>query len=123
MALATSTRNLGDVAVVSCSGRLVFGEDSTSLRLQVKDLLTKSRHIVLDLGNVTTIDSGGLGMLVGLYTSARNAGGDIKLANIGHRLSELLQVTRLVTVFEVFERAEDAAASFNRDAGRGAAAR
>jgi len=78
--------------------------------------LNKSRQIVLDLGEVTHIDSGGLGTLVGLYASARKAGGDIKLANLGSHAQELLQITKLVTVFEVFDKAEDAIASFNKAA-------
>ena len=69
---------------------------------------------MLDLGDVTHIDSGGLGTLVGLYTAARNVGGDIKLANLGSRVNELLQITKLVTVFDVLDKAEDAIASFNR---------
>ncbi len=116
MALYTITSRIDGVIVVYCNGAIVFGEESTSLRIFVKDLLNKSRQIVLDLGDVTRIDSGGLGTLVGLYTSARNAGGAIKLANLGSRVNELLQITRLVTIFEVFDKTEDAAASFNRAA-------
>ncbi len=116
MALYTITSRIDGVIVVYCNGAIVFGEESTSLRIFVKDLLNKSRQIVLDLGDVTRIDSGGLGTLVGLYTSARNAGGAIKLANLGSRVNELLQITRLVTIFEVFDKTEDAVASFNRAA-------
>ena len=114
MALNTSTSRIDGVIVVYCSGAIVLGEESTSLRIFVKDLLNKSRQIVLDLGDVTHIDSGGLGTLVGLYTAARNVGGDIKLANLGSRVNELLQITNLVTVFDVLDKAEDAIASFNR---------
>ncbi len=76
--------------------------------------MEKSSQIVLDLENVTRIDSGGLGTLVALYTSARKMGGDIKLANFGNHVKEVLQITRLVTVFEIFGRTVDAVASFNR---------
>src|SRR5260370_1661898 len=117
MALYTSANRIDGVIVVYCNGAIVFGEESISLHIFVKDLLNKSRQIVLDLKDVTHIDSGGLGTLVSLYTSARNVRGDIKLANLGSRLNELLQVTRLVTIFEVFDKAEDAVASFNRAAG------
>jgi anti-sigma B factor antagonist len=96
--------------------RIVFGEETTTLRPFVKDLWNKSHQIVLDLGDVTHIDSGGLGTLVGLYTSARNVGGDIKLAKIGSRVNEPLQVTKLVTLLEVFDKVEDAAAAFKRAA-------
>ncbi len=116
MALYTSTSRIDGVIVVYCSGAIVLGEESTSLHIFVKDLLNKSRQIVLDLKDVTHIDSGGLGTLVALYTSARNVRGDIKLTNLGSRLNELLQVTRLVTIFEVFDKVEDAVASFNRAA-------
>lgn len=122
MALLTTTRRMEGVIVLYCGGRVVLGDETTSLRLLVKDLLNKSPQIVLDLGDVTHMDSGGLGTLVALYTSARTAGGDIKLANLNARLSDLLQITRLATVFEIFDRAEDAAASFSRGIGRSAAA-
>ena len=79
-------------------------------------MLKKSRQIVLDLRDVTHIDSDGLGTLVGLYLSARNVGAGIKLANVGSRANQALQITRLVTLFEVFDKAEDAIASFKRAA-------
>ena len=117
MALNTTTSRTDGVIVVSLSGAIYFGEESASLRLLVKDLLNKSHQIVLDLREVTYIDSGGLGTLVGLYASARKVGGDIKLANLGRRANELLQITKLMTVFEVFDKKEDAIASFSRAAG------
>lgn len=117
MALATTTRTIGEVIVVDCAGRIVLGEESTALRLLVKDLLTKAGQIVLDLGDVTYIDSSGLGTLVGLYTSARKAGGNIRLARLNSRVIELLQITRLVTVFETYDTAEKAAAAFTKTAG------
>jgi anti-sigma B factor antagonist len=116
MALKTNTSNRDGVIVVYLSGAIFFGEESTSLRVLVKDLLNKSRQIVLDLGEVTYIDSGGLGTLVGLYASARKIGGDIRLACVGRRANEVLQITRLVTIFEVFDKAEDAIASFKKAA-------
>jgi anti-sigma B factor antagonist len=116
MALSTASTTIDGVIVVYCGGAILWWEESTSLRLFVKDLLNKSRQIVLDLGDVTRIDSGGLGTLVALYISARNVGGDIKLANLGSRVNELLQITKLVTVFDVFDKAEDAVASFKRAA-------
>jgi len=117
MTLTASTRTLDGVIIVACSGRIVIGEETTSLRIQMKELLKKSSRIVLDLGSVSYIDSGGLGALVGLYASARSAGGEIKLANLSPRSRDLLQITKLLTVFEVFDRAEDAAASFRKAAG------
>jgi anti-sigma B factor antagonist len=116
MALNTTTSEIDGVIVVYCSGFLVFGQESISLRKLVKDLLKQSRQIVLDLRDVTHIDSDGLGTLVGLYLSARNVGVGIKLANVGSRVKRALQITKLVTVLEVFDKAEDAIASFNRAA-------
>jgi len=113
MALGIPKSRRDGVIVVYLSGAILFDEESTFLRVRVKDLLNKSRQIVLDLGNVTRIDSSGLGTLVALYASARRAGGDIKLANLGNHIKEALQITRLVTVFEIFGETEDAVASFN----------
>jgi anti-sigma B factor antagonist len=116
MALSITTGKMDEVIVVRLSGVIYFGEESASLRRHVKDLLGKSRQIVLDLASVTHIDSGGLGTLVALYTTARKIGGDIKLANLGNHAKEVLQITKLVTVFEIFGRTEDAVASFKRAA-------
>jgi anti-sigma B factor antagonist len=116
MALNSTTSRIDGVIVVYLSGAIFFGEESASLRILVKDLLNQSRQIVLDLGEVTYIDSGGLGTLVALYASARKIGGDVKLARLGRHANEVLQITKLVTVFEVFDKAEEAIASFNRAA-------
>jgi anti-sigma B factor antagonist len=112
MALKTSHSSKDGVIVIRLSGAIYFGEESMSLRVLVKDLLEKSRQIVLDLGDVTHIDSGGLGTLVSVYASAQKVGGEIKLAHISNHTRELLQITRLVTLFEVFDTVEDAIASF-----------
>jgi steroid delta-isomerase-like uncharacterized protein len=117
--LKANSISIHGVIVVYLSGAILFREESTSLRMFVKDLLNKSRHIVLDLGEVTHIDSGGLGTLVALYVSARRIGGNIKLANLRSHANEVLHVTKLVTVFEVFDQAEDAIASFNRATATG----
>jgi anti-sigma B factor antagonist len=114
MALNITYNSIDGVSVVHLSGAIFFDQDSTSLRVHVKDLLDKSRQIVLDLGNVTRIDSSGLGTLVALYVSARKVGGDIKLANLGNHIKEALRITRLATVFDIFDKTEDAVASFNR---------
>jgi anti-sigma B factor antagonist len=103
------------VLVVDCSGRLVFGEESASLRDLVKKLLAQSPKLVLNLREVNHIDSGGLGTLVSLYTSARNAGGAVKLASLSQRVGDLLQITKLLTIFEVFDNEEAAARSFKKD--------
>ena len=100
--------------VVDCSGRLVFGEESASLRDTVKKLVAQSPNIVLNLYEVNHIDSGGLGTLVSLYTTARNAGGAVKLARLSQRVGDLLQITKLLTIFEVFDDEEKAAKSFKK---------
>jgi anti-sigma B factor antagonist len=110
--LKLSNRTVDDILVVDCAGRIVFGEESAELRETVKKLIAQSGRIVLNLGNVSYIDSGGLGTLVALYTTARNAGGSIKLANLTERVGDLLQVTKLLTVFEVFDSEKGALDSF-----------
>ncbi len=114
MQLRMSTRSLDDVMIVDCSGRLVFGEESASLRELVKKLLVENPKIVMSMQEVIHIDSGGLGTLVSLYTSARSAGGTVKLASLSKRVGDLLQVTKLLTIFEVFDDAEAAARSFKK---------
>jgi anti-sigma B factor antagonist len=114
MALKANTSKMDGVTVVYLSGAILFGEESASLRALVKDLLSQSTHIVLDLGDVTYIDSGGLGTLVALYASARKIGGDIRLARVGQRANEVLTITKLITLFEVFDKTEKAINSFKR---------
>ena len=116
MQLRLSTRTVDGVVVVDCGGRIVFGDEAALLRDTVKKLLTENNRIVLNLSGVNYIDSGGLGTLVALYTSAHNAGGSIKLANLTKRVGDLLQVTKLVTVFEVYGSEEQAVQSFRKDA-------
>ena len=112
--LSISNRTVNGVAVVDCDGRLVFGEESASLRDAVRSLLLMNKHIVLNLGGVSYIDSGGLGTLVALYTTAQNSGGAIRLASLTKWVGDLLQVTKLVTVFEVHETVEQAVNSFRK---------
>jgi anti-sigma B factor antagonist len=116
MQLRMSTRTLDGVMVVDCSGRIVFGEESATLRDTVKKLLAQSPKVVLNLAEINHIDSGGLGTLVSLYTTARSAGGALKLARLTQRVGDLLQLTKLVSIFEVFENEQLAAQSFKRDA-------
>jgi anti-sigma B factor antagonist len=116
MALSITISKANEVTVVHLSGVIYFGEESAALRRRVKDLLSSTGQIVLDLAGVTHIDSGGLGTLVALHASAKKSGGEIKLANLANHPKEVLQITKLVTVFEIFDRAEDASASFKRAA-------
>lgn len=116
MQLKLSTRTLDGVLIVDCHGRIVFGEESAVLRDTVRQLISENNRIVLNLSGITYIDSGGLGTLVSLYTSAHNAGGSIKLANLTQRVGDLLQVTKLVTVFEVYSTEDQAVKSFRQGA-------
>jgi len=116
MQLRLSTRTIDGALIVDCGGRIVFGEESASLRDSVKKLIPGNKNIVLNLGGVNYIDSGGLGTLVALYTTANNAGGSIKLANLTQRVGDLLQVTKLLTVFQVYDSEEQAVQSFSKTA-------
>jgi len=115
MQLRMSTRSVEGVLVVDCSGRLLFGEESARLRETVKGLLAQDPKVVMNMRDVNFIDSGGLGTLVSLFTSARNAGGAVKLASLNQRVGDLLQITKLFTIFEVFDDEHKAAQSFKRE--------
>jgi anti-sigma B factor antagonist len=116
MDLKVETRESDGVVVVSCHGRILFGEEASALRQELKRALSSSRRIVLNLAGVSYIDSGGLGTLVGVYSSARSAGADIKLSGLGQRLRDVLQVTKLVTVFETYDGEQQAIAAFRSKA-------
>jgi anti-sigma B factor antagonist len=90
--------------VLALDGRIVLGEETSALREKVKSLLNEGKkNIVLNLRNVTLIDSSGLGALVAAYSSTKSGGTSLRLCNLGPRFNELLQITKLYTVFEVFE--------------------
>jgi len=122
MALEVKTRTLPSAIVVQCAGRLVFGDETALLRARVKEALAQNPRIVLDFAEVRDIDSGGVGALVGLYTSATAAGGELKLACINAKVRQTLSVTRLVGIIRVYERVEDALAAFGTGPARGARA-
>jgi len=113
MALQITEKDSGGVTILTISGRITLGEASHELRTRMKDLLTEGKtRMVLDLANVAYIDSAGLGTLVAGYTSARNGGANMKLANLTKKLKEQMHITKLVTVFDVFDSVEDAVKSF-----------
>ena len=118
MALELTTRSVAGITVICCTGRIVLGEESAKLRHVIREELSESNRLVLDLGGVTHIDSTGLGALAALHLSARKAGGNIKLANVKPHLYDVLGVTKLLTIFELFSTAEDAAGTFNPLAGQ-----
>ena len=113
MSCTAVVRHSGDIAIVDLSGRVVLGEGSGLVRETIKDLISAGdSRIVLNLKGVTYIDSAGLGELVGSYASARNQGGQLKLAAVPPKLDDLLQLTKLYTVFAAFESETEAVASF-----------
>jgi anti-sigma B factor antagonist len=109
MALKITNRDVDGVTVLVLDGRIVLGEETSALREKVKGLLAEGqKNIVLNLSNVTMIDSSGLGALVSAYTSAKAGGASLRLSNLGARLNELLQITKLFTIFEIFDTEADA---------------
>ena len=113
MALKISNRQVDGVGVVVLSGRIVLGEESNALREQIKGMLAAGqKKIVLNLADVTYIDSAGLGALVAAHHSARTQGASLKLAHLGQKFQEILQVTKLLTVFEVHDTEAAAVGSF-----------
>jgi anti-sigma B factor antagonist len=112
MNLKMETHVTDGVTVISCIGRIVFGEEATALRETMKRLLNSTKQVVLNLSEVSYIDSGGLGTLVGVYSSAKAGGSEIKLTGLSERLRDTLQITKLVTVFEVYDTEQQAIASF-----------
>ena len=102
MSMKASTRQVDGVTIVDLSGRITLGEGSVVLRDTVKDLLGKGqKKILLNLGDVSYIDSSGIGELVSAFTSVRNQGGELKLLHLTKKVHDLLQITKLYTVFDV----------------------
>jgi anti-sigma B factor antagonist len=113
MSFKAAVRQSGDIAIVDLSGRITLGEASGLVRSTIKDILKDGRkNILLNLENVTYIDSAGLGELVGSYASVTSAGGAIKLLNAQGKVTEVLAVTKLYTVFESFSDEAKALRSF-----------
>ena len=109
-----SERCVGDVTILELVGRLVLEEGDTALRDQVDALVKRGRvHLVFDMAGVTRLDSAGIGMLASKYLTARRAGGALKLLHLPHRVSHLLRITKLDTVFEQFDSEEEALRSFH----------
>ena len=104
MNLTLTTRQGEGYVIVEASGRLVAGEPSTQLRDLVKRLTAEgARSFVFNLAGVSYMDSSGLGLLLSIYATVRAQGGDVKLANIGDRVKDLLKMTKLTEVFQIFE--------------------
>ena len=117
MTLKANNRQVDGVNIVDLNGRITLGEGSVILRDTVRDLLGKGRkHILLNLGDVTYIDSSGIGELVSAFTSVRNQGGELKLLNLTKKVHDLLQITKLYTVFDVKDDEAQAVQSFPKTA-------
>lgn len=115
MATTLTYRQVGDVTVVDVTGKIILGEGSMMLRDGIRELIRRGeKKIILNFCEVTYIDNSGLGELVSGFTSVSNAGGTLKLLNLTKRVQDLLQITKLYTIFEVFDDEETALISFNR---------
>ena len=118
MSMKTSTRQVNGVTIVDCSGRITLGEGSVVLKDVVRELLSKGqKKILLNLGDVNYIDSSGIGELVSAFTAVSNQGGQLKLLNLTKKVHDLLQITKLYTVFDVHDDEAKAIASFDKAAG------
>jgi anti-sigma B factor antagonist len=114
MALKLNTRDIEGVTVLVLDGRIVLGEETRSLRETVKNLVAQGKKkLVLNVNNVTMIDSSGLGALVASYSSAKSGGASVRLCNLGAHFNQLLQITRLLTVFDVSNSEADAVRSLS----------
>ena len=113
--MKTSTRHLDGVCIVDISGRMIHGEGSVVLRNIVRELVAQgNKKILLNLGDVNYIDSSGIGELVSAYTTVRNQGGELKLLNLTRKVHDLLQITKLYTVFDIKDDEASAIASYAR---------
>ena len=106
-------RAVGDVHILDCSGKITLGEGTMAVRNTVRDILKNGgKKIILNLSDVNYIDSSGIGELVSTFTTVTNQGGQLKLLNLTKKIQELLAITKLLTVFQVFENEQVALASF-----------
>jgi anti-sigma B factor antagonist len=113
VALKMTNREVDGVSVVALDGRIVLGEESNALREKVKSLIAEGKKkVVLNMANITFIDSAGLGTLVAAHHSAKSQGAALKLAHLGSKFQEVLQITKLLTVFDVYNSEAEAVASF-----------
>ena len=113
MTMKTNNRQMDGVTIVDMSGRITLGEGSVILRDTIRDLVGKGqKKILLNLGDVTYIDSSGIGELVSAFTSVRNQGGELKLLNLTKKVHDLLQITKLYTVFDIKDDEASAVQSY-----------
>jgi anti-sigma B factor antagonist len=113
MPMKITNREVGGVSVVELDGRIVLGEESNALREALKSLISEGKtKIVLNMANVKYIDSAGLGTLVAGHVSAKSQGASVRLCHLGQKFHEVLQMTKLLTVFDVYVSEEAAVSSF-----------
>ena len=115
MALKMNQREVDGVTVVALDGRIVLGEESNAMREKVKTLVAEGKKkVVLNMDNITFIDSAGLGTLVAAHHSAKGQGASLRLCSLGTKFQEVLQITKLMTIFEVYNSEAEAVASFSK---------
>jgi anti-sigma B factor antagonist len=115
MNMTTSIRQVGGITIVDISGRIVLGEESAALRDLVRDLLRKEhRQILFNLAEVNYIDSAGLGSLVAAFTSVRKEKGELRLLNLTNKVRNVLQITKLYTVFDIMNDETEGVKSFGK---------
>ena len=113
MTMKASERQVSGIAIIDLSGKITLGEGGAVLRNMVRDAVTRGhKNILLNLGEVTYIDSAGIGELVGCFTSVRNQGGELKLLRLTKRVNDLMQITKLYTVFDIKDDEASAIAAF-----------
>ena len=113
MALTIASRAVDGVTVLDLSGRITLGEGSVQLRDAIRDLISKGqKNILLNLGEVNYIDSSGLGELVSAYTTAKNQNAGLKLLNLTKKVKDVLQLTKLYTVFDIYDDEASAVGSY-----------
>jgi anti-sigma B factor antagonist len=106
-------RTIGDIQILDCSGKITLGEGTMAVRNSVRDILKNNgKKIILNLGDVNYIDSSGIGELVSTFTTVTREGGQLKLLHLTKKIQELLAITKLLTVFQVFDNEQTALASF-----------
>ena len=112
--MTIATRTSGPVTILDIQGKITIGEGSAEVRNIVRELLQAGKKdILLNLGGVSYVDSSGIGELVSSFTTVSNQGGQLKLLSLTKKLKELLAITKLLTVFDSYEKEEDALASFS----------
>jgi anti-sigma B factor antagonist len=111
--MKATSRSVDGIEIISLSGKITIGAGDSQLRDVISNAMSSGHNkILLDMSGVTTIDSSGIGELVGSYTTVTNRGGKLKLLHLPAKLNELLHVTQLITVFEVYENEQEALKSF-----------